>query len=366
MIKTEIKRVWLLADLHFGVRTNSLEWLEIHKDYFYNFFIPMLKEKKKEGDALFVLGDIFESRQSLNIRVLNEAINIFIELSKIIPIYVIVGNHDSFARNSLDINSLIVFKNIDNITIFDNPDVLETQFGQKLLMMPWIESKEEELKCLNSNQADYLFCHTDFQGIMFNKKVEIEEGLELKAVSKFKKVYSGHIHLSQKNKNVFMIGCIFPLTRNDLGDTKKIVILDFETGKETIINNNYSPKFLKYTIDGLLERTFENFEKEIQNNFVDIIIDSTWTTKFPFSNLMDSVSGYKKLNYILSTLQRDGDGDEFDEDVVDGEMDIEDLTEFYIQNLNYSEDFKKLLLETSTKLYKKGVKYLEEKTIEID
>ena len=30
----EVKRVWVLGDLHFGVRANSMEWLEIQKDFF--------------------------------------------------------------------------------------------------------------------------------------------------------------------------------------------------------------------------------------------------------------------------------------------------------------------------------------------
>ena len=38
MIKTgvlskPVKRVWVLGDLHFGVRSNSMEWLQIQKDF---------------------------------------------------------------------------------------------------------------------------------------------------------------------------------------------------------------------------------------------------------------------------------------------------------------------------------------------
>jgi len=361
MLKTNIKRLWLISDLHFGVRTNSLEWLEIHKDYFYNFFIPLLKQNKKPDDALFVLGDVFESRQTINILILNEAIKVFTELGKILPVYIIVGNHDTYRKFTTDVNSTIVFKTIENVTVYDEVEMLESFNGKKLLMMPWQEGPEQELKVIDGNSADYLFCHTNFMGIKFNKKVEVEEGLDVKTVSKFQRVYSGHIHLTQNIQNVCMVGCVFPLTRNDIGDIKKVVVLDLETGKEAIIKNTYSPKFIKYKVDGLLNMTFEAFEKEIQNNFVDIVVDNTWVTMFPFSILMDSVSGYKKLNYVLSSLQKDYD--ELDEDVLDGNMKIEDLTEFYINNLNYSEDFKKSLLEATARLYKKAKKFIEEKTL---
>ena len=36
VIKQGAKRVWVLGDLHFGVRANSVEWLNIQKDFFEN------------------------------------------------------------------------------------------------------------------------------------------------------------------------------------------------------------------------------------------------------------------------------------------------------------------------------------------
>jgi len=94
MRKINIKsaeRAWIISDIHFGVRSSSLEWLGIHEDYFYNFFIPLIKKEKKENDCLFILGDVFESRQSVNILVLNKALEIFKEISNILPDVILVG-----------------------------------------------------------------------------------------------------------------------------------------------------------------------------------------------------------------------------------------------------------------------------------
>ena len=73
----EVKRVWILGDLHFGVRANSMEWLEIQKDFFENLFIPTLKEHVQPGDVLVQVGDTFDNRQSINIKVLNYAVDLF-------------------------------------------------------------------------------------------------------------------------------------------------------------------------------------------------------------------------------------------------------------------------------------------------
>ena len=56
----QYKRIFLLSDLHFGVRANSLEWLENQKSFFRNFYIPYLKNNVQEGDILFILGDWFK------------------------------------------------------------------------------------------------------------------------------------------------------------------------------------------------------------------------------------------------------------------------------------------------------------------
>jgi len=46
-------RIFLLSDTHFGVRANSLEWLENQQAFFRDFYIPYLKKNVRENDALF-------------------------------------------------------------------------------------------------------------------------------------------------------------------------------------------------------------------------------------------------------------------------------------------------------------------------
>ncbi len=49
----EFNRIFLLSDLHFGVRANSLEWLQNQLYFFKKFYIPFLKENVSKGDILF-------------------------------------------------------------------------------------------------------------------------------------------------------------------------------------------------------------------------------------------------------------------------------------------------------------------------
>ena len=83
VIKQGAKRVWVLGDLHFGVRANSVEWLEIQKDFFERLFIPNLIKNVQPGDVLVQVGDTFDNRQSINIKVLNYAVDLFDFLAQI-------------------------------------------------------------------------------------------------------------------------------------------------------------------------------------------------------------------------------------------------------------------------------------------
>ena len=354
----EIKRAWLISDIHFGVRSSSLEWLDIHKEYFYNFFIPLLRKNYKVGDALFVLGDVYESRQSINVLILNESLNIFRSLSEIMPIVIIIGNHDCYRKQTNSVNSSIVFNTIDNITVLTEPQILHTKYA-KLFMMPWVEDKNAEIDVVRNHPADYMFCHTDFLNMKYNRKIAIESGLDPSVVEHYKKVYSGHIHFSQHIKNIRMIGCPFQLTRSDLHNQKYVYNINFETDEEIRYENNYSPIFQKFAIDDILNLTIDELQKHVTNNYVDFIIDGKWVSKFPFALLVDTLTGHRKLNYVLSSLQKDVEDEDYDGE----EIDIADLITLYCNELPYADNTKEQLLDVSLKLYRKALKLSQEKEI---
>ena len=38
------KRVWFITDTHLGVRNNSNEWIEQIREYFFDWFFPLIKK----------------------------------------------------------------------------------------------------------------------------------------------------------------------------------------------------------------------------------------------------------------------------------------------------------------------------------
>jgi DNA repair exonuclease SbcCD nuclease subunit len=352
------KRVWLITDTHLGVRSNSREWMESIEGYFNDFLIPIIQENYRPGDILIHCGDIFESRQSINLYVLNKALDIFEKLSSILPVYMIIGNHDIFMKYSNDVNSLKIFKKFQNITVYEEPT--KAMIGNTpVVFMPWLDTHEQEAEVLAKHDGEILFCHTDVRGFSFNRIQKIDTGNDVESFNKFRRVYSGHIHFSQKYKNVRMLGSPYELTRSDSGNAKSIWMLDLETDEETQWENTYSPRYLKMKLEKVLEYTIGDLQEMFCNNYVDILVDSSWSMKFPFSQFIEKFTDYRKINYIVTTAS-ENEEEEHDEDATD-EINLLQLISEHVASLPYGDGVKERLLSVSTRVYNEVNKIMEEK-----
>ncbi len=353
MKNEQVKRIWFITDTHLGVRNNSNDWIENIRDYFFNWFFPLVKENYRPGDILLHLGDFFDSRQSINLRVLNLGVEIAEEMSRLFEggVHIIVGNHDIWGKNSNEINSLKSIKWIPGIKIYEEP--LSTNFGSRsFFLMPWRKDHEEDSKTLEeANPHDVLCCHADIRGLKFNKYVMNEEGSDVTKFEKFQKVYSGHIHYSQIVGNINMLGSPYELTRSDMDNPKSIWLLDLDTMKEKRFVNNHSPKFKRFNFEDILESTPEQLEPEFRNNFVDILIDPVMSLKAPLSLLTDVLTTQKSLKFhpydpnqanSLSQQIIDTEGKQFN---------VLDFAKEFVDNLDEPQEIKDKMYNSLVKLH---------------
>tara|TARA_B100000575_G_scaffold294256_1_gene309005 strand:- start:429 stop:1544 length:1116 start_codon:yes stop_codon:yes gene_type:complete len=289
VIKQGANRVWVLGDLHFGVRANSVEWLEIQKDFFERLFIPTLKKHVQPGDVLVQVGDTFDNRQSINIKVLNYAVDLFERLGQILPCYVICGNHDIWAKKSNDISSIDSLKWIPNVQVYKEPKLLKWN-KRKILLMPWRRDAEHEAETLAEfPQAEIVFCHSEVRGIYLNSKVKNDHGTETNIYDKYTRVYSGHIHFRQEKNKLLMVGVPYQLTRSDRDNPKGFDLVNLEDMEETFFENHISPKFLRYNIKALYDMPLGQFKEQIDNNFVDLFVPSQIATTNALSQLVNEI-----------------------------------------------------------------------------
>lgn len=351
-IRTD-KRIWFITDTHLGVRNNSNEWIDYIREYFFDWFFPMVRENYKPGDVLFHLGDFFDSRQSLNLKVLNLGIEIAEELSSIFKdgVYIIVGNHDIWGKTSNDVNSLKSLKWIPGINIIEEPQTLKI-LDKSFLLMPWRKDHEAESQFLEQAEShDVLCCHADIRGLKFNRFTSVETGSSIDEFEKFKRVYSGHIHYAQKAGNITMLGSPYELTRSDMGNQKGITLLNVSDLKETYFPNDFSPQFKRLYFNDILESTPADLDHIFRNNFVDIMIDPVMSLKAPLSILTDMIQSQRSLKFhpydpnqanSLSQQMIDIDGRQFN---------VLDFIKEYIGNLEEEQDTKDKMYQSLTKLH---------------
>lgn len=245
-------KVYMITDTHFGIYLNNLDkWQNMMESTFYEFVIPYLKENVKPGDILIHLGDLFDNRTSIPIITLNKVEKILKKISDILPVHIMVGNHDLFNKGSNEVNSVRMFGYMNkNITVYESTTTIEIN-NQKLVLMPWVEKRLDMIKELNGNPGDYLFCHSDLNGCKMHLNSVAHRNadkIDVENFSGYKDVFSGHIHLVQKNKNFRFIGSLYQMDRNDTGDQKGITILDLNTGEVGFHKNDYSPIFKKFRV----------------------------------------------------------------------------------------------------------------------
>ena len=350
-------KIWFLADLHFGCRADNEIWLKDYSDYFYNVFIPLLKDKYEEGDIVCSLGDVFDNRNSIGINTINTVIDIFEKIAEICPdIRLIVGNHDIYNKSSNNITSLNILKYIKGVKIYYDPEV-EVIGGKTILFHPWIENKEIQSKLLSKFNGDYIFGHLDVFGVESNSK-----GIKVKSsnavnMSEFKtaEVYAGHIHLRQDYKNIHYVGNPYAKVRGE-GNAKGITVLDIKTGKREFYENTYSPKFLKENIYEIIDINIGELKNKWNNNYVDLHVLGSDITKCRFDELREELSGYYKEFAIKNESANSGlvnDIGDANSDFEDAKTSEEHLNDF-IENMDWTPDMKnnvkKVLSEAKEKI----------------
>ena len=358
----DYKRIFLISDLHFGVRANSFEWLKNQMDFFYKQYIPYLKENCKKGDILFILGDWFDNRQLLDINVMNKSIDTIFDLSDILPVYILTGNHDIYKKNDTDVNSLAAFRFIPNVTIYEKP-VLITNGKNKILVIPWIGNSEKEELVAKANPADYIFAHADISGLHYDNGRQILKGARLRGIKGVKRLFSGHVHKRQEHKDAMYIGSPYSTKRSDIGNKKGFYVFDPQNNKTEFITNKTSPVFQRILLEDLMEWTLERAHKILENNYTDIIVPDKYIHLFNLTRFTELLEGcnYKKVETIGEKRKLD---ETFGE-LLDGEeiKDIISLLEGSIDNLGHTMEMLVKLKLMNKEYYDKAAR--EEESIDI-
>ena len=270
-------KIALLSDVHFGCRNNSETYLEIIKKLFNETLSTILDDENITD--VRILGDLFDCRNNINIRTLNVAMDVFRWYKSNKPnikFKILLGNHDIYYKNRIDVNSIECLRQIGNIEIIDKVTT-ENINGKSLISYPWLIPGSNEhshfISLANGKTTyDYCFGHFEVRGFEISKGVYDTENLEISLFKNFNKVFTGHYHLRNTIKNVTYLGCPFQQTWGDYGDDKGINIIDIDEMSHRFIKNTTSPEYIKISIDDIINKNLPLL-KRVKGNHVKFMID---------------------------------------------------------------------------------------------
>jgi predicted MPP superfamily phosphohydrolase len=292
-----MSKIFSISNTLFGYKNyvGFNRFLEESEKFFNDELIPFLQKYAKKDDYFIHLGNLFVSKQQLNVKAINSVQTIFEKISNILPVYFLIGEHDRYTSNN-DINTLTIFKNYKNIFIVNdtmsiNDNILLFSYDKNIIN---ILNKHENI--------DYIFTSNNMSNIDKNYLL------------KYKKIYSGYSKDNYVENNIVSVGTPYQIEPNT--KNKGFFVLDINSNNDKFILNKTNFKFVTLHINNIEE--LKNFDETyFQNNVVDMVVNK---------DLMDNMEFKIKIsNYNIQSLICEEDVKEPEDDRISDFFDVDEL-----------------------------------------
>ena len=257
------KKVACFTDIHFGLKGNS----RVHNDdceAFIHWFIEQAKAHSCE--TCIFLGDWHHQRSATNVSTMNYTVSNMERLGQAFEkVYVMMGNHDLFYRDKREINSMEFIRNFPNIIM-----VNKWIEDDDVALIPWIVG--DEWKKIANMKKKYIFGHFELPYFKMNAMIDMPDVGTIKTehFTNCGKVFSGHFHTRQQNKNITYMGNAFPHNYADAGDDERgMMVLEWD-GEPKYINWPDMPRYRNIKISDLLKNADDLLGK---NMYVRVALD---------------------------------------------------------------------------------------------
>ena len=311
-------KVALVTDTHFGARSDSVPFDKFFRKFYDETFFPEIDRRGIK--TIFHLGDCFDRRKYINFNTLSSCRDYFFDAAKQrgVEVVMIVGNHDTFFKNTNNVNSPgLLLNDYNNVTAFSGP-VEYSVGGTSILLMPWIctDNYNECMNAIKISNSQVLFGHFEIAGFQMYKGHENDEGFDPKLFEKFDLVCSGHFHHRSSKGNISYLGNPYEMTWADYDDARGFHIFDTGTRElEFIENPNHI--FTKIYYDDT--KDFGYGEEDFADKHIKLIVVNK-TDYYKFDQFVDSI--YKANPLELKIVE---DMSEFEAQALGDEpVDVED------------------------------------------
>ena len=337
-----MSKVIILGDTHYGIKSGSSFFANYQISFFNDQLFPYMV--KNGINTIFQLGDLFDHRTSLNLKMyhaIKEGIFESIVRHKF-KMHVLVGNHDATLRESITINSVenLLGGYIESGVIIPYSKASTVKVGSTVFdIIPWIcnENRNEIHKFISRPKiGDILLGHLEIQGAEMQKGVPGHGGLPLETFDRYSHVLSGHYHTRSflNGKKINYVGTPYELNFGDSEDPRGFTIYDTET-KEFDFVENTNPIFIKLKYNDGCSVNIPSLEGKLIRLYVH-----KKTNQIKFDNFIGMLKAVNPQDLSIIENMESVSGVKIDESI-----EIEDTHQIistYIDNLETNLDKTKI------------------------
>ena len=279
-------KIALINDTHWGARNDSPAFIDYFNRFYNEIFFPYLQQNNI--NTIIHLGDVVDRRKFINHNTAhNFKLNFWDKIDLLnIDTHVIIGNHDTYYKNTNEINALQNLNISFNTKVYTSCETVNFD-GLDILFIPWIcdANMEDSLHNIDKSTAQIVMGHLEIKGFEMHKGHLNEQGLDKSLFKRFEKVISGHFHKKSDDGQVYYLGCPYQIMWSDYNCPKGFHIFDTATREITRVPNPLI-MFKKFIYDDKKEDYSKKDLSDYENTFVKLFI-SQKTDSDMFDKLLD-------------------------------------------------------------------------------
>lgn len=212
------QNIVIIGDTHFGVRNNSMIWLKHQTDGFMEIIRYVEESVKKYDETVIIhVGDLFDSRSSVNPMVYKSVENVMGCINRVMGestnkahMYIIGGNHDYYYQWESENNysSTLMLPKFSKITYVNTQP--EEYAG--IIMIPWFVFHNPDML------SDIMRGRNPKENMIFTHTDPFHMNPELGKIIKGYPLVTGHIHqpVMDWDNLLLVTGATYPI---DFADT---------------------------------------------------------------------------------------------------------------------------------------------------
>lgn len=281
----------LITDTHFGVKQNSITWLNSQMDYLEKQVIPLLKE---HPDTIIIhMGDVFDSRSSISTYVARRVVDVFNKMRGLCQKFVIIGgNHDYYSPNQDSIETLSLLFDPVMFTLVTTKYMLD---GDRLYVpwYVWLNEQDVLAEVVKHRRVRAIFTHADLE------HGYVHPGL------KYTTIFSGHIHIPNLgHDHHYTLGSCYAQSFADANQERGCFFWDLDNRAfPSFVPNQQSIRFWRLYNEQILEST-----PGTPRDYYELYISQDNLIKSEYTSRLQSFIAEHKNCWIIPQSDVSSDG----------------------------------------------------------